>query len=103
MTERGGRNAVSRLFHAKNDREMIASWKSDLNRILHVFNVRSVAFAWSPLTGPFQTELAVNTSVTISDIHRDVSRIREEIGSQVRSVSASHIQSIEGRKILTAA
>jgi hypothetical protein len=38
------RNAVSRLLHAKNDRETIAGWKSELNRILHVFNVRSVIF-----------------------------------------------------------
>jgi hypothetical protein len=36
------RNAVSRLLHAKNDKETIASWKLELNRILQVFNVRSV-------------------------------------------------------------
>ena len=39
------RNAVSRIFHAKNDKEVIAAWKVDLNRILHVFNVCSVIFA----------------------------------------------------------
>jgi len=26
-----------------NDKEKIATWKSDLNRILQVFNVRSIA------------------------------------------------------------
>ena len=36
------RNAVSRLFHAKSDKETIAAWRSDLNRILHIFNVRRV-------------------------------------------------------------
>jgi len=38
----GKRNVVSRLFHAKNDRETIATWRSDLTMVLHVFNVRSV-------------------------------------------------------------
>ena len=42
------RNVVSRLFHAKNDKETIAAWKSDLNRILHVFNVCSVTFHLDP-------------------------------------------------------
>ena len=37
------RNAVSKLFHARNDKETITAWKMDLNRILHVFNVRFAA------------------------------------------------------------
>jgi hypothetical protein len=40
--EKTGRNRFSRLVHAKNDKETIASWRLDLNRILHIFNVRSV-------------------------------------------------------------
>ena len=66
------RKAVSRLFHAKNDKETIVAWKSDLNRILHVFNVRSVTSVWPPLTGHSQTELSINTHVIVSDIRRDV-------------------------------
>jgi hypothetical protein len=42
--EQGKRNAVSRLFHAKNDKDAIATWKSDLSRVLHIFNVRSAGF-----------------------------------------------------------
>lgn len=38
------RNPVSRLFHAKDDKDTIAAWKQDLNRMLHVFNVRSTQF-----------------------------------------------------------
>ena len=38
----GKRNAVSRRFHAKNDKEMITNWKLDLDEILQVFDVRSV-------------------------------------------------------------
>ena len=49
VTEQSKRNVVSRLLHAKNDKEKIVAWKLDLNRILHVFNVRSVTFTWLPL------------------------------------------------------
>ena len=48
IIKQGGRHAISRLFHAKNDKETIAGWKLDLNRILHIFNVCSVSPArWS--------------------------------------------------------
>ena len=91
VIKRSGRHVASRLFHAKNDKEAIAGWKLELNRILHVFNVRSAISAWSSLTVSFQTELAVNTNVTVSDTHTivsgirdDVSKIREGIGGQVQ-------------------
>ena len=42
IAKRGQRSGVSRMFHAKNDKETIATWRMDLNRILQVFNVRSV-------------------------------------------------------------
>ena len=32
-------NPVSRIFHAKSDKDAIAAWRLDLNKILHVFNV----------------------------------------------------------------
>ena len=38
----GRRNAVSRHFHAKKDKEMVAAWRVDLDEIFQVFNVRSV-------------------------------------------------------------
>ena len=37
------RNAVSRLFHSKHDKEDIAAWKLGLNEILHIFNVCSIS------------------------------------------------------------
>ena len=40
VTEQSERNAASRVFNAKNDKETVAGWESDLNRILHIFNVR---------------------------------------------------------------
>jgi len=45
IVEKSGRNLLSRLVDAKNDKETIATWKLDLNRILHVFNVRSIIAA----------------------------------------------------------
>ena len=35
---------MSRFLHSRNDKEVIAAWKSDLNRLLQVFNVCSACF-----------------------------------------------------------
>ena len=40
IEKQGKRNVVSRYLHARNDKEKIVAWRLDLNRILHVFNVR---------------------------------------------------------------
>ena len=42
VLKQGKRKGISRYIHAKNDKDKIAGWKSDLVRILHVFNVRSI-------------------------------------------------------------
>ena len=94
VVKQSRRNAVSRLVRAKSDKGAIVGWKSDLNRILLVFNVCSISFAWLSLIVTSQTELVVNTHVTVSDIRHDVSKIREEINGPVRSVSASRVQLI---------
>ena len=52
ITERVKRKLISQLVHAKNDKEMIATWKLDLNVILHIFNVRSVGSVPPSLTSP---------------------------------------------------
>ena len=48
-----GRNRLSRVVHAKSDKDAVGAWKLDLNRILHVFNVRSITSVWSPLNDRF--------------------------------------------------
>ena len=48
IVKQGNRNAVSRLY-AKNDKDAIVAWRQDLNRILHIFNVRSVGLVWRSL------------------------------------------------------
>jgi len=42
IIEKSRRNLLSRLANTQNDKEALATWKLDLNRILHVFNVCSV-------------------------------------------------------------
>ena len=108
VVKQSRRNAVSRLLHARNDKETIADWKLELNRILHVFNVRPVFSVWSSLTVGSQTELAVTTHVTVSDMHTivsgirdDVSKIREGTGGKFQPVSARQAQSAESRRMLT--
>ena len=103
MIKKRGRGPFSRLVHARDDKDTIAAWKSDLSRILQVFNVCPAVFTWPSLTVPLQTELILSTHVTVSDIRHDVSKIREEIGGQVHPVSASCICSAGDKRILTAA
>ena len=79
VLKRSKRNALSRLFHARNDKETIASRRLDLNRILLVFNVRSVTLGWLLLSLRFQTELAVNTHVSVVDLGRDVTNTRTAV------------------------
>jgi hypothetical protein len=47
------------------------------------------------LTAPFQTELLDNPNGAASEIRDDVTKIRDEIGGQGRSVSAVHIHFVD--------
>ena len=72
-TRQSQRSAISRLFHVKNNKDKIAAWKVDLNRILQIFNVRCVASPPGPLIILFQTELAIDTNVAVAGARREVS------------------------------
>jgi len=74
IIERSKRNAISRRYHAKEDKEAIATWKSDLNEVLGVFNVRSATSARRLLSSCFQNELRINVDATASDIHQDAAK-----------------------------
>ena len=89
IIEKRGRSVLSRVFHAKNDKEMIAGWNSDLNRFLQVFTVRSVGFTWVSLIVPFQTELVVNIHVMVSDLRRDVLAGQEGADNERHPVSVA--------------
>ncbi|KAF9650091.1 hypothetical protein BDM02DRAFT_3112699 [Thelephora ganbajun] len=74
IVERGKRRVISRLFHAKNDKDTIAAWRLDINRVLHVFN----------------TELAISTHVVVSDIRHDTANTRTIVSGVQRDVVNAH-------------
>jgi len=43
IIKQGKRNVISRHLRAEADKEKVAAWRLDLDKILQVFNVRSVA------------------------------------------------------------
>ena len=90
IVKQGKRNVVSRHLHAKDDKERIATWRSDLNRILHVFNVRPAVPVWPVLTFRPQTELAINTHVIVSDIRHDVTNTQAVVSAVRHDVSNTH-------------
>jgi len=90
IVKRGKRNLISRLFHAKNDKETIATWRLGLNRVLHVFNVRSTIYTRPVLNVRLQTELGINTHVVVSDIHEDVVNTHTIVSDVHRDVLNAH-------------
>ena len=82
VIKKSERNVVPRVFNAKDDKEMIAGWKLDLNKILHIFSVRPADCTRLSLIVLFQAELATGTHMEVSDLHR------KSIGNQHPSVSA---------------
>ena len=79
IEKQGKRNAVSRSFHARNDKEKIAAWKLELGRFLQVFNVSPTVSLWLLLTLHPQTELAITTHVIVSDTQAAVSDVHHEV------------------------
>jgi hypothetical protein len=68
VVERGKRNAVSRFFLSKDDKDKIAAWKQDLVRILQVFNVRShCCWEFVNLGSSIQTQLVLDTHKEVAD------------------------------------
>lgn len=98
VTEKNGRNLFSQFVNAKNDKETIASWRSDLERILHIFNVRSVISMWLSPTVHFQTELAIITNSDVSDVRRDVATACTVVASTHSLVSAIHRNMLQSQK-----
>jgi hypothetical protein len=97
VIKQGKRNALYRFVPFKTDKDKIAAWKQDFMRILHVFNVRtirSVGRSFSNSAAPVQTELAIDTNMTVADtntmvadIHQNLLTERGGASGQNRSVS----------------
>jgi len=71
IIKRGKRNVISQHYRAKDDKEAITAWRSDLDGILRVFDVCFVTPARRSLTFRFQTELGVEAHATTSDTHQN--------------------------------
>ena len=81
------RNAISRMFYAKKDEATIAAWRSDLDRILHVFEVHSVVHSLlTLLTVHLQTELALHTHAAVSNVRQGVANTHELVSDIHRAV-----------------
>ena len=90
IVKQGKRNVISRHFHARSDKETIATWRLDLNRILHIFNVRSGVVMLQLLIVNSQTELVINIHVTVSDIHHGVANTNTIVSAVRHDVSDAH-------------
>ena len=81
------RNPVSRIFHAKKNKATITAWRSDLDRILHVFEVRpTIHSPVTPLIVHLQTELALHTHIAVSDVREDVANTRDLVSDMHRTM-----------------
>jgi hypothetical protein len=90
IVKKGKRNAISRLFHAKINKETIVAWKSDLGGALLIFNVRSVAVVRLLLTVRSQTELALNTHTIVSGIDRNVASTQTMVSRIDNNIVDTH-------------
>jgi hypothetical protein len=106
VVKKGKRNALYRFVLSKTDKDKIAAWKQDFVRVLHVFNVRSidsVGYSYTNSATPFQTELAIDTNMTVTDtktmvtntetmvadMHRNMLTEREGASGKNHSVGAT--------------
>jgi len=87
VDEKNDRNVFSRVLHAQSDKDTIAAWKDDLNRLLQIFNVRSVGSASPTLTAPFQTELAIDNNVVATETDRKVTEIDRKVTDMHQDVA----------------
>ena len=70
IAEKHERTILSRAFHARADKDKIATWQQEFKTILEIFNVCSIDSIWHRLMAVLQTGLAVNTNAMIADIRR---------------------------------
>ena len=78
------------MFYAKKDEATIAAWRSDLDRILHVFEVHSIVHSLLILlTIHLQTELALHTHAAVSDVRQGVANTHELVSDIHRAVVKS--------------
>ena len=83
---------VYRHLLAKGDKDKIAAWRVDLEKIVRNFNVRSIVTVRRLLTLDSQTALAINTNVTVSNINRIL--VEGQGGNDSRNLMVSGARSL---------
>ena len=86
VTKESQRNRVSRFLHAKSDEEEIGNRKPELDRVLHVFQLRPLAI----LTAGLQAGPAINIHV-VSDIRDGAANANNIVLDTQNAVSSTHI------------
>ena len=78
------------MFYAKKDEATIAAWRSDLDGILHVFEVHLIVQPlFIALTVHLQTELALHTHAAVSDVRQGVANTHGLVSEIHRAVVKS--------------
>ena len=70
---------------------MVATWKSDLNKILRLFNVCLVRSYLDGYLSPLQTELVLSTHTIVSDVHKSASKLRDDAENRDQVVGDSRV------------
>jgi len=87
------RNAISRRYYARDNKEAIATWKLDLDGILRVLDVCyiiPVRRLLTALTFRFQTELEIHARATVPEIHHDAANTSTPISDTHRNKPKGH-------------
>ncbi|KAF9791220.1 hypothetical protein BJ322DRAFT_436311 [Thelephora terrestris] len=85
VKEESKRNAALRLLHAKSDKDKIAGWASDINKILQIFN----------------TELAIDTNVAVSGTYNIVSGVQNIVSGTHNVVLDTHNVALETQNVVS--
>lgn len=73
VIEASKRSPITRPFYLRNDKDIIAEWWAELDRILQILTVRPIASLFTSLTIHFQTEFAnERTLVLVSDTDHSI-------------------------------
>lgn len=84
---------VTQFLHTRNhnlEKEAIATWRSDLKKVLGVFEVRSATSLLPSLTLHIQTELEIDKQVTVSNTRQEVPDSRTPVSNTHHDTSKSN-------------
>jgi hypothetical protein len=91
IIKRSKRNVVSRFFRSKGDEKAIAAWRSNLDKIHRVFEVRPTTSTRWLLICRLQAELKANTDAKVPDVRPDPPKPRATISKPRRTSSNTSV------------